>query len=193
MRLRSSKMGFSLKSWYARNRQTILRDARIIGVIVITALSVFFVDMIFYKSEAEISEITGRPRESKYGIALEGNKATGINEKGQIVWQIKSDMVTLSQNEIEYEFTKAEANFFDDRGPNLRMEAGKILYNDRDKNMTLYGGLKILTRDNMIVETDRVHWIHYVNQFVFPEKITLVTKEGNWISADYMQGDKDLR
>lgn len=181
------------ENWFSRNKHIIARDTKFIITIVLIALSFFGIEMIFYNSEAEIGAITGRPKESKFGIALEGNQATGINDKGQIVWQIKSDLVTVAQNEIEYEFTKAEANFFDDRGPNLRMEVGKILYNDRTKDMTLYGGLRILTRDNMIVETDRVHWVHYVNQFVFPEKVTLVTSEGNWIAADYMQGDKDLR
>ncbi len=190
---RSRQMESRKESWFSKYRPVIARDFKVIMTIVFLALSFFAIEMIFYNSEAEISAITGRPKESKYGIALEGNKATGISDKGQIVWQIQSDLVTVFQNEIEYEFMKAEANFFDDRGPNLRMEVGKILYNDRDKNMTLYGGLKILTRDNMIVETDRVHWVHYVNQFVFPEKVTLVTSEGNWISADYMQGDKDLR
>ncbi len=186
-------MSYVSRSRASRVREVIVRDLKLILAILAILTTGAAVNLIFYKSEAEINEIVNRPRDSRYSIALKGNKATGINDRGEIVWQISADLVTVSAREDEYEFHDAIAHFFDANGPNLRMEVGTILYYERTKNLDLFDGIRILTRDNMMVETERIHWVHYANQFVFPEHVTLVTKDGNWVTADYMQGDKELR
>jgi LPS export ABC transporter protein LptC len=193
LRRERDRMSYTSRARISRVREVIVRDLKLILVIVLILTTGAAVNLIFYNSEAEINEIINRPRESRYSIALKGNKATGINDRGEIVWQISAKLVTVSAREDEYEFHDAIAHFFDASGPNLRMEVGKIIYYERTKNLDLFGGVRILTRDNMMVETERIHWVHYASQFVFPEHVTLVTKDGNWIAADYLQGDKELR
>ncbi|MCD6118926.1 LPS export ABC transporter periplasmic protein LptC [bacterium] len=180
-------------SRWTRFRTVLARDIKLILTIIILLVSIGAVNLIFYKSDAEINAIVNRPRDTRYSIALKGNKATGISDKGQIVWQIESDLVTVSTKEDQYEFHDATAHFFDAKGPNLRIEVGRIVYYEASKNLDLLDGIRILTRDEMTIKTDRVHWAHNVQQFVFPDRVTLVTKENNWVSADYLQGDRELR
>ncbi|MEP0814350.1 MAG: LPS export ABC transporter periplasmic protein LptC [bacterium] len=151
------------------------------------------VNLIFYNSEREINAIVNRPRQAKYSIALNENRATGINDRGEIVWEIESEKVTVSAREDQYEFHKATARFFDSQGPNLYIEVEKIVYDEPSQDLHLLGGVHLLTRDEMAVSTEEVHWRHYSNQFIFPKQVELRTKEGNLVSADYMHGDKNLR
>lgn len=186
-------MNLEPKSRWKHIRTVLARDFKLILTVLLILSAIGAVDLIFIGSEREIGEIMSRPRDNRYSISLEGNKATGINKKGEIVWKIESDRVTLSINEEYYEFHGAHAVFYDKKGPNLDIEVGKIIYHVSTENLDLIEGIKIVTRDNMRVETGEVYWVNYRNMFVFPSTITLETSEGNWVRADYMHGDKDLR
>lgn len=155
-------------------------------------LFLLFVHYVFDRSAKEVREIKQRAAQKEYSIAVEKPSMVGWSVTGERVWDINAKEIIIASNQTDVTFKEAKATFYTKDKADLIMTADSIDTNIDTKNLYIYGNLKVKTSDGMKVISDRIEWFHFVQAFIFPNGVKLVTKEGNELGADYVQSDRNF-
>lgn len=173
-------------------RERRMERLRLALVIIAIALLGVLVRYIFVQSNLEVQRILEQQRAERYTLQLETPKMKGFNVKGEKVWEIGAESVSIDESRNIVTFLNTTATFYDEGEESLRASVGRLEYNRDTRNMELMEGIEMRTVDDVDVLTSRVVWLDYYQRFIFPEGAKLVTQEGNYIKSDYMQSDKKL-
>ena len=173
-------------------RERRMERLRLALVIIAIALLGVLVRYIFVQSNLEVQRILEQQRAERYTLQLETPKMKGFNVKGEKVWEIGAESVSIDESRNIVTFLNTTATFYDEGEESLRASVGRLEYNRDTRNMELMEGIEMRTVDDVDVLTSRVVWLDYFQRFIFPEGAKLVTQEGNYIKSDYMQSDKKL-
>ncbi len=173
-------------------RERRMERLRLALIILAIVLSGILVRYVFVMSNLEVKRILERQRAERYTLQLETPKMKGFNVKGEKVWEIGAESVSIDETRNIVTFLKTTATFYDEGEESLSASVGRLEYNRDTRNMELMEGIEMRTVDDVDVLTSRVVWLDYYQRFIFPEGAKLVTDEGNYIKSDYMQSDKKL-
>jgi len=173
-------------------RERRMERLRLALVIIAIALLGVLVRYIFVQSNLEVQRILEQQRAERYTLQLETPKMKGFNVKGEKVWEIGAESVSIDESRNIVTFLNTTATFYDEGEESLSASVGRLEYNRDTRNMELMEGIEMRTVDDVDVLTSRVVWLDYYQRFIFPEGAKLVTQEGNYIKSDYMQSDKKL-
>jgi hypothetical protein len=156
---------------------------------------------ILKRSDLEVAAIQSIPKSEFYLSVPQTVQMTVINDEGELVMEISGDSVTMSSDQRTVTFTGGKATYFEDGAKSLGMEAAQIIYNTQSEDFNLVGGLKIETKDGMSVQAEEVEWKRFKEgsatrgrppSFRFPKGVEIASRDGNTVTADYMQADREL-
>jgi len=143
-------------------------------------------------------------QESEYYLIVdEPVRMTVVDEDGNLSMEITGESVRLTTDQQTAVFAGAKATYYEDGAWSIRMEAGEIEYDTQSEDFLLTKGLSIETKDNMQVTAPTVEWRRVkdparvgrgtkVPSFRFGEGVNVRSSDGNTLTADYMQADKEL-
>lgn len=193
----------------ARRRELLLGLLRFILLTALVVISYFTVRYVNLRSEGEIAAVRERAESDYYLIAEteEGEKVrmTVVDDQGKLSMEISGDEVSLTSDQKTAVFSGADATYYEDDQPSIVMHADRIEYDMQTEDFLLTGSLKVESiRDGMTVAAKSLIWRRAkdpsragkgikVPAFSFPDGVSIVTRDGNTMRADYMQADKELR
>jgi len=176
---------------YAQHERHLARVKLVAGLAAIAAAAVL-VRLVFIFSDREVRQILEHQRAERYTLELATPRMKGFNVEGEKVWEIEAESLAVDETNNLVTFTNTVATFYDEGEETLHAKVGKLEYNRETRNMELTGGIDMRTADKVDVKTTRVVWLDFYQRFIFPEGAKMLTDEGNYLKADYMQSDKKL-
>lgn len=195
------------RKFLERHLDRLLGALRLVMYLLVAVAGYFGLNYIFEKSRLEIEAITNRPDMDIY-LDSRDVAMKVIDDEGKLSMTIRNARISLSADQKTATFTpasgkdKIEAIFLEDGEVSLLMEAGNIEYDTESEDFILTDGLRIETSDGMVVETEKVEWRRVKDpgktrgikdpNFRFPLGVHIYNRDGNELTADYMQADKDL-
>jgi lipopolysaccharide export system protein LptC len=193
---------------YLRERRRALLAAwlRFLLGLGLIALAVVGVRFIWQKSAEEVAKVKDRPEPDYYMVVDQPVGMTVINENGEVSMRITGQEVRLSKDQKTAEFIGAEATYFEQGAMSLEISAGKINYDTDTEDFLLTDGLEIKTRDGMVVNAPEVEWRRNKSpastmpghaaqapSFRFKNGVEVTSRDGNTLSSNYMQADRELQ
>ncbi len=191
---------------YLRERRRLLLAVwfRLILGLGVIALAAFGIKFIWSRSAIEVAKVKDRSEPDYYMVVDQPVGMTVINEDGDVSMRITGQEVRLSKDQKTAEFIGAEATYYENNQMSLEIAAGKINYNTDTEDFLLTDGLTITTRDGMRVSSPGVEWRRNrapdstpglpskAPSFRFDQGVEVISRDGNTLSANYMQADREL-
>jgi len=193
----------------ARRRELLLGLLRFILLTALVVISYYTTLYVSRRSDEEIRAVKERPESEWYMIVETGEdekvRMTVVDDQGELSMVISGDEVRLTTDQQTAEFTGADATYYEDGERSIEMHADKIEYKMQTEDFLLSGNLHVESiRDGMTVTASTLVWRRVkephrvqkgakVPSFSFPDGVSIVTRDGNTMRADYMQADKELR
>ncbi len=101
-----------------------------------------------------------------------------VRSKGKKIWELRAEKVTLSKDEqiLKVEGLK-KAVLYRKGKPALTATADRAVANNRTKNVTLEGNVRLVTSEGLLIKTDRVEWRARERKLLCPGPIIASTKD----------------
>lgn len=186
-----------------RLRDFALSLLRLLFTVALIAGGYYGFKYVDFRSKAEVAAVKNRQESDYYLIVDKPVRMTVVDEDGEKSMEISGDSVKLTTDQKSAVFTGAKATYFENGEWSIRMQAGQIEYDTQSEDFLLTGGLSIETKDNMKVTAPQVEWRRVkeparagagakVPSFRFAKGVEVESSDGNTLSSDYMQADKEL-
>ena len=158
------------------------------------ALLVIFgiVQLVFRLSEKEIQKIIEEQKGARLALELEKPRLRGFSPDGELVWNITAESLSVDEEKRIVTFGSTTAEFFDKGELAMTIRVGTLVYDQNSRNMEMYGDIDLKTAEEITVETSKIRWLDFYRKFIFEEGAKIITKEGNVISANYIQSNRTL-
>lgn len=162
---------------------------------------------VLHRSRLEVEALQARPKPDVY-LGADAVRMSVIDNRGNLSMEITGSSVTLSSDQRKATFKDAEAKYFEHGAVSLEISAGQIEYDTQTEDFHLTRGdaataLRITTRDGWTVDSEEVEWRQFKEDavtsrgqrppsFRFPQGVNISSRDGNLITASYMQADHSL-
>jgi len=160
----------------------------LLGLLVILGI----VQLVFRLSDREIQRIIEEQKEARLALELEKPRLRGFSPEGELVWNISAEGLSVDEEKHIVTFNSTTAEFFDKGELAMTIRVGTLVYDQNSRNMEMYGNIDLKTAEGITVETSKIRWLDSYRKFIFEEGAKIITKEGNVISANYIQSNRTL-
>ncbi len=172
--------------------ERLTRKRILLGLIFAFIALVAIFRFVFEMSERELKKILEEQKAARSALELEKPKLRGFNTDGELVWNIEAESLSVDEDKGLVTFSHTRAEFYDKKEKAIEVKVGTLIYDQNSRNMEMFNGIDLTTADGLKVETEMVRWFDFYQKFVFPKGATIISEEGNKITADYLQSNRTL-
>ncbi|MGH2348979.1 MAG: LPS export ABC transporter periplasmic protein LptC [bacterium] len=125
-------------------------------------------------------------------VQLERGRLTGTNEAGQKQWELRTEHLTIEENQQRVVLGRVQGQFFKQGTAQMTVTAARAVYLITTKDVELIGDVTARTPDGRTLRAPHVRWDAARTRIVASGGVS-VTQAGMVIRADQVISDVNLK